>query len=139
MKSAVSSQEELLLKSLDAPVNADERERLATGMQENPALRKQSDQYYKIREMLKRKNADSFGPFFAERVLHVIKQRAGNIDYLVFFFFRKYQVVILGVLVALLLANLFLSDNITLKSIFGLEGETPEDIFSIDAYKDLTP
>ena len=139
MKKVVTEKEQLLILSLDAPVSANERAKLASLIQEDPSFRSLSDQYHTIRDMLKRKEADSFGPFFAERILHVVRQRAGNLDYQLFFFFKKYQVMILGVLVALLLANLFLSDNFTLKEIFGLEGETTEDIFSIDAYQDLNP
>lgn len=129
--------EELLLRSLDAPVSARERETLALAMQNNFSIRLSSDQYQTIRSMLLRPEPDSFGPFFAERILNMIKQRTQQIDYLIFFFFKKYQVVLVGILVALLVSNMLLTDQLTLKGIFGLEQDASEDIFSIDLYENL--
>lgn len=129
--------EELLLRSLDAPVSARERETLAKAMKNDSSMRLSSDQYQTIRSMLLRPEPDSFGPFFAERILNMVKQRTQQIDYLIFFFFKKYQVVVLGVLVALLVSNMLLTDQLTLKGILGLEPETTEDVFSIDLYKNL--
>ena len=83
--------EELLLKSYDAPVSAREREELSIQMQNDPMLRRQSDQYVKIRELMLRPEPDSFGPFFAERIVNQLKQRVNEIDYLTFFFFKKYH------------------------------------------------
>jgi hypothetical protein len=129
--------EELLLRSLDAPVSARERETLALAMQNNFSIRLSSDQYQTIRSMLLRPEPDSFGPYFAERILNMVKQRSQQIDYLIFFFFKKYQVVLLGILVALLVSNMLLTDQLTLKGIFGLEQDASEDIFSIDLYENL--
>lgn len=137
MNEHFSVNEELLLKSFDVPVSAGEREQLSLGMQNDPTLRRQSDQYLKIRELMLRAEPDSFGPFFAERIIQQLKQRVNEIDYLIFFFFKKYQVLALGVLVALLITNLLFTDQLTLKSIFGIEQETTEDILSIDLYKNL--
>jgi hypothetical protein len=129
--------EDLLLRSLDAPVSARERETLAMAMQNNFSIRLSSDQYQTIRSLLLRPEPDSFGPFFAERILNMIKQRTQQIDYLIFFFFKKYQVVLVGILVALLVSNMLLTDQLTLKGIFGLEQDASEDIFSIDLYENL--
>lgn len=137
MSDQFSEHEELLLRSWDAPVSARERDTLAEVIQNNPAIRQQSDQYQKIRTMLLRTEPDSFGPFFAERIMNMIKQRTQQIDYLIFFFFKKYQVLLVGVLVALLVSNMLLTDQLTLKGIFGLEQETTEDVFSIDLYENL--
>ena len=130
--------EELLLKSYDVPVSAREREELAKQMQNDPTLRRQSDQYVKIRELMLRTEPDSFGHFFAERIVNQLKQRVNEIDYLIFFFFKKYQVLALGILVALLVTNLLLTDQLSLKALFGVDQETTEDGFSIDLYKNLT-
>jgi hypothetical protein len=137
MNDHFSEHEELLLRSWDASVSASERETLARVMQNNPALRQQSDHYQKIRTMLLRTEPDSFGPFFAERIMNMIKQRTQEIDYLIFFFFKKYQVVLLGVLVALLVSNMLLTDQLTVKGILGLEQDTTENVFSIDVYENL--
>jgi hypothetical protein len=137
MNEHFSVNEELLLKSFDVPISAREREELSLGMQSDSTLRRQSDQYLKIRELMLRVEPDSFGPFFAERIMQQLKQRVNEIDYLIFFFFKKYQVLALGVLVALLITNLLFTDQLTLKSLFGIEQETTEDILSIDVYKNL--
>lgn len=138
MNEHFSVNEELLLKSYDAAVSAREREELSMQMQNDPTLRRQSDQYVKIREMMLRTEPDSFGPFFAERIVNQLKQRVNEIDYLIFFFFKKYQVLALGVLVALLVTNLLLTDQLSLKALFGVEQETTEEVLSIDLYKNLT-
>ncbi len=138
MKEEFSEHEELLLKSWDTSVTAQERETLAAAMQNNPVIRSQSDQYQHLRTLLLRPHPDSFGPFFAERVMYMIKQRTQQIDYLIFFFFKKYQVVLLGVLVALFISNILLTDQLSVKGIFGLEQEAAEEVFGIDIYKDLT-
>jgi hypothetical protein len=138
MNEHFSENEDLLLKSYDAPVSANERELLSSLMQNDHALRRLGDQYSKIRELLMRPEPDSFGPFFAERIMQQLKQRASEIDYLIFFFFKKYQVLVIGVLVALLITNLLLTDQLTLKSLFGIDQQTTEDVFSIDLYKNLT-
>ncbi len=132
-----SAYEELLLKSFDVALSAREQERLSLLMQNEPTLRRQSDQYLKIRDMMLRIEPDTFGPFFAERIMNQLKQRVNEIDYLIFFFFKKYQVLALGVLVALLITNLLLTDQLTLKSLFGVDQQTTEDILSIDLYKNL--
>jgi hypothetical protein len=136
MNDQFSEHEELLLRSWDAPVSARERETLAEAMQNDPAMRQQSEQYQRIRTLLLRVEADSFGPFFAERIMNMIKNRTQQIDYLIFFFFKKYQVLLLGVLVALLVSNMLLTDQLTLKGILGLE-ETTLDVYAIDLYEDL--
>jgi hypothetical protein len=129
--------EELLLKSFDVAVSAREQEELSLRMQQQPELRRHRDQYVKIRQLLLRSEPDSFGPFFAERILNQLKQRVNEIDYLIFFFFKKYQVLVLGILVALLISNILLTDQLTIKSLFGIDQETTEDIFSINLYNNL--
>lgn len=138
MNDQFSEHEELLLRSWDGSVSARERQTLAEVMQNNPAVRQQRDQYQKIRTMLLRTEPDSFGPFFAERIMNMIKQRTQEIDYLIFFFFKKYQVLLVGVLVALLVSNMLLTDQLTLKGILGLDQGTTEDVYTIDLYDNLT-
>ena len=133
----ISEEEALLLKSWDASLPADERNRIAYLIQQDSKLRKQADQYLKIREMLKFNSHNSFGPFFAERVLNAIKLHNENLDVQIFFFFKKYQLIVLGLLAVLIILNVIRSDNLTWQSFFGLD-ENTEDVFSIDLYKNLT-
>ncbi|MBL7874592.1 MAG: hypothetical protein JNL53_02950 [Cyclobacteriaceae bacterium] len=137
MSESLSEHEELLLQSLDAPVSARDRETLSTLMQSDFALRRKSEHYTTIREMLLRAEPDSFGPFFAERIMNQLKKRVNEIDYLIFFFFKKYQVLMVGVLVALLITNLLLSEQLTLQAVFGFDTPSAENVYAIDAYKSL--
>jgi hypothetical protein len=138
MENSLSPAEEILLKSLDGPVSASERDLLAEGIQTDITLRRHSDHYRKIREMLHRPTPDSFGPFFPERIINAIQNRKKEVEYLILFFFKKYQVLVMGVIVALVIANLLLSGEISVAALFGLEKESTEDIFSIDVYENLT-
>ena len=130
--------EALFLRSLDSEVGEAEGKKLAQQMEHDNKLQLESGKYIKIREMLQRNETDSFGPFFAERVIHQIKIMKQEIDYQIFFFFKKYQLVVAGVVVALLILNIFQSDQLTLKSILGFEDETVEDIITTDLYNYLT-
>lgn len=127
-------EEVLLLKSWDASLNKDETNMIAGLIQNDASVRKLSDEYHKIRETLKSKKQISFGPFFSERVLHVLKQRKENLDYQFAFYFKRYQLLIIGILAALFILNLSRSEDVTLKAFFGLE-EAVEDNFTIDLYE----
>jgi hypothetical protein len=133
----ISDEEAMLLKSWDASLPADERNRIAFSIQHDSRLRKHADQYLRIREMLKLNPHNSFGPFFPERVIHALKLREENLDYQIFFFFKKYQLIIAGILALLIILNILRSEDLTWQSFFGLDEDT-EDVFSIDLYKTLT-
>jgi hypothetical protein len=133
----ISEDEALLLKSFDAAISDSERKKLTDATQNDFALRRNNSQYLKIRELLKRDVKATFGPFFEERIVHVIKSRKENLDFLVLSFFKKYQLIVLGILVALFVLNLVFTKELTFASLFGLEPEPMEDIYSVDAYKNL--
>jgi hypothetical protein len=59
------------------------------------------------------------------------------LDYQILFFFKKYQVLVIGIIVALIIANLVLSDELSLRALFGLEADKDENVFSIDVYDNL--
>jgi hypothetical protein len=134
MDARIAQHETLLLQSLDAPVSQADQHVLSAAMQEDFVLRRNYDQYLRIRDALKRKEADSFGPYFAERVMHVIGQRRQELEFVILFFFKKYQLLVIGILMALLIANLMLSDQFSLPGIFGLKKPTDDDVFSVDQY-----
>jgi len=112
--------------------------KLAEAMNADPALRRNADQFVKLRTKLLRKEEDSFGPFFAERIINQIKSLKKEIDYQIFFFFKKYQLAAIGVVVALVVLNIVLSDNLSVKSVLGFEDEQVDNIVAIDLYKNLT-
>jgi len=130
--------EDLFLQSLDGKISEEQKMKLAEAMNSDLTLRKSTDQFVKLRAELLRKEEESFGPFFAERIINRIKSLKKEIDYQIFFFFKKYQLAAIGVVVALVVLNIVLSDNLTVKSVLGFEDEQVENIVSIDLYKNLT-
>jgi hypothetical protein len=98
----------------------------------------EENQDNQIREMLSLRKSESFGPFFAERVIHQIKTLHQEVEYQLFSFFKKYQLVALGIIVTLLALNIMLSDALSIKSILGFEESNAADIVRIDLYQGLT-
>jgi hypothetical protein len=98
----------------------------------------EENQDSQIRELLVKRSGQSFGPFFAERVIHQIKTLHQEVEYQLFSFFKKYQLVALGLVVALLALNVLFSDNLSIKSILGFEENSATEIVQIDLYQDLT-
>jgi hypothetical protein len=130
--------EDLFLQSLDGNPDEQQKQLLEKLLEEDSRLQRKSEQYLAVRNQLLRKEADSFGPFFAERIINRIKSLKKEIDYQIFFFFKKYQLAAIGVVVALLVLNVIFSDQLTLKSVLGFEDEKASDIVTIDLYQDLT-
>lgn len=130
--------EDLFLQSLDGTLDEAQKQRLEKVLAEDAGLQRASGQYLTLRDQLHRKETDSFGPFFAERIINRIKSLKKEIDYQIFFFFKKYQLAAIGVVVALLVLNIIFSDQLTLKSVLGFEDEKANDIVTIDLYQDLT-
>ena len=130
--------EDLFLQSLDGNISDGQKQILAEAMNSDLNLRRSADQFVELRSKLLRKKEESFGPFFAERIITQIKSLKQEIDYQIFFFFKKYQLAAIGVVVALVVLNVVLSDNLSVKSVLGFEEEQVDTIVSIDLYKNLT-
>lgn len=130
--------DDLFLQSLDGQISDDQKKKLAKALEGNSILKKNADQFLKLRITLSRKKGESFGPFFAERIVNQIRSLKKEIDYQIFFFFKKYQLAAIGVVVALVVLNIVLSDSLTVKSVLGFEDEKVDDIVTIDLYQNLT-
>jgi hypothetical protein len=130
--------EDLYLRSLDGSINVTEQSLLGQALTIDHPLKKAAEEFGQIRELLSIRQGESFGPFFAERVVHHLKVLKNEIDYQLFFFFKKYQLAALGLIVALLAINIILSSTLSLPSILGLEDETLSDIVQIDLFENLT-
>lgn len=130
--------EDLFLKSLDGSLSDRDKEILSTSIQKDARLEKTSNQYLQVRQLLHRQEADSFGPFFAERIINHIRTVKSQIDYQIFFFFKKYQLAVVGIIIALVAINIVLSDKLSVKSVLGLEEIAQEEIVFIDLYEGLT-
>ncbi len=129
--------EDLFLLSLDGTLS-DAQRKILSGESNDSRFQKRADQFTRIRGMLLRNEGDSFGPFFAERVINRIRSMKKEIDYQLLFFFKKYQLVAIGAVVALLVLNIIFSDQLTVKSVLGFEEEQIDTLVSVDLYKNLT-
>jgi len=138
MRMNISEGEELFLKSLDSELTKETQDKLKDALEVNSELRNRSKQIVLLREVLERKQEESFGPFFAERISHRIRQLRQEIDYQIFFFFKRYQLLAAGIIIALLAINILLSDQLSIKSILGLEEEAIDDVMAIDVLSSLT-
>jgi hypothetical protein len=134
----ISQGEELFLRSLEEGLTKESQQKLDGALLENRELAIRGNQYKALREMLERKEAESFGPFFAERIAFRIKQLKQGIDYQIFFFFKRYQLLAAGIIIALLAVNILLSDQLSVKSILGFEEEAIDDVMAIDVLSSLT-
>ena len=139
---AKKSIEELLIESLDQPLAGAEKQQLDDALAQDKDLRRQSDQYAKVREAMRRKRETSFGPYFGHRVVNRIQSLRTEIDHQIVFFFKKYQLAVLGLLVALIAVNAIFAEDLTVRSLFGVEQDNSTitneaDSLSFDFYKDL--
>ena len=139
---AQKSIEDLLLESLDQSLSDQDKLLLERGLEDDRELRKHLTQYSKIRELMRRKRETSFGPFFSNRIVNKIQNMRMEIDHQIIFFFKKYQLAALGVLVALIAINAIFAEDLTVQSLFGVEQNNSSvtneaDSISFDFYKDL--
>ena len=130
--------DDLFLQSLDSKISEEQKLKLTEVINSDRNLKKNADQFIKLRTNLSRKEEDSFGPFFAERIINRIKSLKKEIDYQIFFFFKKYQLAAIGIVIALVALNIVLSDTLTVKSVLGFEEEQVDDLVTIDLYQNLT-
>jgi hypothetical protein len=126
--------ENLYIRSLDDELNTKEREIVDNALKVNPALAIGLKQYDSIREISSRKKPATFGPYFSRKVVARITNVGIQIDRQIFAYFKKYQLVALGIVMALLALNAVFADQLDLQSILGLEdtSTTSEEIVSFD-------
>ena len=83
----------------------------------------------------------TFGPYFAQKVILRIQNLRVEIDQQIVFFFKKYQLAALGVVIALLAVNVIFADTLDLPSVLGVEetaAPADDDLLSFDFYENLT-
>lgn len=126
--------EDLIIRTLDAPLSKEEKMTLEEGLIKFPALRNEQFVHDKIRETILRQKAASFGKSFAEKLISRMENSGVVVEKLIFSFFRKYQLLVAGVIVGLLILNTVFSQQITLDSILGLDNNNvpADEIISFD-------
>jgi hypothetical protein len=126
--------EDIFIRSLDVPLKQDEKENFLKMLQADPTIEKQLEDYKKIRELAQANEPATFGPFFAAKVIHRIQNTGVVIDRQIFSFFKKFQLAALGVIVAMLILNVWLADQGTVTSILGLDNNTTSEDYQIASF-----
>ena len=131
--------EDFFIRSLDVPMNPEEKEIFLKELQGNTQLAKHLSYHKQIRELVRATQPASFGPYFANKLILKIQNTGVVIERQIFAFFKKYQLIAAGIIIALLMLNVVLSEQQTVSSIFGLEDTTTpvDEIVSFDLYKTL--
>ena len=126
--------EDRYIRSFDEPLHGGDRESLAEAIKAHPHLARELSHYKTIREAALRSRPDSFGPYFARKVMARIQNVGVQIDRQILLFFKKYQLAAIGVVVALFALNALLADRVTIPSLFGLEetSQPADEIMSFD-------
>jgi hypothetical protein len=146
--------EDLFIRSFDQPLNENEKEQLLQAMHNNPGQAKDLSSYKNLRDTVLRKAPATFGPYFAQKVITRIQGLRIEIDKQIGFFFKKYQLAVVGVLIAMLAVNVIFADQLNLPSVLGVQDSvasvnssatgipdsvsTDEDIVSFDFLESLT-
>lgn len=133
--------EDLFMRSLDETLSEAEKNRLTEALQDNATIARDLLDHKNIRETLLRQSPASFGPYFAQKVIYRLQNARIQIDQQIVFFFKKYQLAALGVLIALLAVNVIFADQLDVPSVLGIEDTTApaeDDLLSFDFYSDLT-
>jgi hypothetical protein len=130
--------EEWYIRSLDLPMSGEEKEKFLQDLHQYPELAKRLAEHRKVREMVTSKRPASFGPHFASKIMYKIQNAGIVIDRQIFSFFKKFQLAVMGVIVVLLILNVMLTEQASLKTILGLdrtatptteEADVPFDLF----------
>ena len=133
--------EDLYIRSLDAPLDAKEKEQFLDALHKNAEQAKELAKHKKVRELLKASEPATFGPYFVARLVHKIQNSGVVIDRQIFSFFRKFQLAAVGVVVALIVLNVVMTDKVSIKAILGVESTVPatpaEEIVSFDFFETL--
>jgi hypothetical protein len=123
--------EDLFLRSLDQPLSESEKEKLANALRDNGGVANDMSHYTDLRETILRKEPATFGPYFAQKVITRIQSVKEELDNQIVFFFKKYQIAALGIMIALLTVNVVFSDQLDITSIFDVQDtsviDSPED------------
>ncbi len=133
--------EDLLIQSLDQPLSTTENELLMNALVNDAVLAKKLHELTTLRALLKSKKSESFGPYFAQKVIYKIQEAGKEIDRQIIFFFKRYQLAAAGVVIALLALNIMYAETFSIPSILGVEESTTsttDDIILFDYSQLLT-
>jgi hypothetical protein len=129
----------LLYRSFDDPLPEEEQQRLKKALENSPGLRREKEQLEAQRQAVANSAIHSFKPFFADRVISLVKARESQPNGLelqrfyesLLAVFRK--VAIAGALLSIIfiIYNLKIGDNLPVEEAFTLSELTLQEILAI--------
>ena len=124
---------DLMVKSLDGELTAVERSDLNAALAESAELREELARLVAVRRAVAASGRTSFGPFFAERVMHRIRTegRATGEESLLgalFGVFRPVALAAAAVVVGLVIYNSAKTDSVSVAGALGVPQVTLEEI-----------
>ncbi|MFH1686539.1 MAG: hypothetical protein ABIE70_03350 [bacterium] len=116
---------ELLYRSFDDELRDAERRDLARALEESDELRTELEQIKQMRTRLAQSAPDSFGPFFAERVMNRltatgVRRNGEDFAESLLRMFRPVALVGAAAVVLLLIFNLYTGDDFSLPTALGV-------------------
>ena len=132
--------EDLYILSLDQKLAPADEERLLTALNDHPNWARSLTQHKTTRDLLRAGSPAAFGPYFASKLMQKIQNTGAVIDRQIFGLFKKFQLAAIGVVVALLIMNVVLSEQGGWKSVLGIEEDPstpPEQQVPFDFYETL--
>jgi hypothetical protein len=142
----INELEELYLRSLDQKLNAAEQSALDAAMRAYPEFAADAAKYKSMREVVRRTEDATFGPYFAQKVIQKLQTVKIGIDRQIMIFFKRYQLAAFGLMILLVTVNVLSAEKLDFASILGYEEnviqETPttpdeDDLLSFDLYENL--
>jgi anti-sigma factor RsiW len=121
---------ELLHRSFDGELGPAERKELESALARSAELRRERDELLAVRGAVKSSAADSFSPFFAERVIRAVREeREGEAEGARFFesllgTFRRVALVAAAIAAFLLVYNMNQGGSVSVAAAFGAEEST---------------
>jgi hypothetical protein len=131
---------ELLYRSLDGDLKGKDQKKLDEALEKSEELRKEKERVLAQRQAVADSASQSFGPFFAERVMHQIeglgqKKNGWEAFYENFMAaFRKVAIVSAAVLVILISYNVIKSDIVPEDELFFMADTTIEEILDLPLF-----
>jgi len=126
---------ELLYRSFDTGLTAEDRLRLDQALGSSEVLRAEKERIASMRNVISNSTTRSFKPFFAERVMRAIENDEDkHLSTDLFFeslyrFFRPVAVIAAAAVVLMISLNLWDSDDVTLAAVLGVQEDSIEEMF----------
>ncbi len=128
---------ELLYRSLDGDLTADEGKELREALEASEALRREKGMIEAMRKMVSASGTETFKPFFADRVMRRVKglreSRNGmyTLQEWLSRVFRRVAIVGVAVVAGLVVLNLVQADGVSLAAAFGISEVPIEEILEL--------